>query len=151
MKRVALGIVALIFTSLLGVAIWKTTLDPTIYPVSFCDLIRDARRYDQKLVRVQVMYDSGVDTSSLFDPTCAGVDAWIRPTCSTSEACHEIYRMIEKARRDAGHPWEGKVKLEVTGRYYASALDPAPTQGFRKVHVLEMIEGKDAKFIGEEK
>ena len=147
MKRAALGVVVFIFTSLLGVVVWRFSFDSAIYPVTFCDLIQDSRRYDQKLVRVQVIYNSGIDIASLRDSSCNGNDAWIRPTCSASEACLEI----DKARQDAGSRWSGAVRLEVTGRYYASVSDPDPNQGPGKVHVLEIIEGKDAKFIGEDR
>jgi hypothetical protein len=151
MKRAALGVVVFIFTILLGVVVWRFSLDSAIYPVTFCNLIQDSRRYDRKLVRVQVIYNSGIDTASLTDSSCKGNDEWIRPTCSASDGCLEIYGMMDKARQNAGSRWGGAVRLEVTGRYYASVRDPDRNQGSGKVHFLEIIEGKDAKFISEDR
>lgn len=149
MLRFTLGAIALIIMFVLGVVVWKATLDTNIYSVTFCDLVRDANHYDGRLVRVQVIYSSGVDTAILTDPACDVGDAWIRPACSGR--CSEIYGMIERKRQEAGHPRMGKVRLEVVGRYYASAFDTNPNQSLRKVRMLYMKEINDARFIDEVK
>ena len=115
-------------------------LDSTVYPVKLCDLVRDSNRYDGKLVRVRAFYNQGIDTSSLDDSAC---DAWLRPSCAGSaEACEKIWDRVLKAFRN-GHTF--KVRVDVVGRYTADVEDPDPNQGGSHIHLLEILELKDAQ------
>jgi len=121
----------------------KATPDSTVYTVSFCDLIRNPQRYDQKLVRVKAVYGSGIDTSALSDPSCKRDDAWARDSCpATDVSCDEVYKPIEEALRSSP---SFEAEVDVVGRYVASAEDPALNQTRKYVHMLEIREVKSAK------
>src|SRR5207237_8676236 len=112
MKRLTSGIAIAICTFFIGVAvamIWLRHIEMTpittpaksnilapqavpdsmVYSVQLCDLVRDSTRYDQKIVRIQAIYQNDTDTSALVDPDCVG--AWLRPTCDIkNSSCNEI-------------------------------------------------------------
>jgi len=118
----------------------QATPDATIYTVKFCDLVQGSNRYDNKLVRIQAIYEQGVDTSALTGPSC---DGWIRDTCSASgETCGKIYDRIWAVINSSK---SYRVKVEVIGRYHASAKDVGITQPPGFVHLLEITELKNAK------
>jgi hypothetical protein len=46
-------------------------LDPNIYSVPFCELIKDPERVDGKLIRMQAIFDNGVDWAHIRDGAIA--------------------------------------------------------------------------------
>jgi len=141
-KHFAVALLVLVLTLMAGIGLWRTALDQTIYSVSFCELIREPHRYDQKIVHVQAIYNQGAETSALSDPTCKGDGAWIRPECS-SKSCDKIDESLKRVRRLLSSPADlDQVRVDVIGRYYAQAADDPINQPLRKVHVLEIIDVK---------
>jgi hypothetical protein len=111
----------------------KTTSDPTVYSVKFCELIRNSDKYDGKIVRIQTSYRQGIDTSALTDSKC---EDWLRPQCDIKEVhCKEIWDRI--AFRN--------LRLDVVGRYTADIVDPNPLQNGYHVRLFEILELKSAK------
>ncbi len=114
--------------------------DSTAYEVNLCDLVRDSKRYDGKIVRTRAFYVQGVDTSSLDDPAC---DAWLRPSCAASdEECDKIWARIIGVMR-SGRSF--RVRVDVVGRYKADVADPIWNQGGAHVHLLEILALKGAR------
>lgn len=51
-------------------------LDPTIHQATLCELIRHPYAYDRKLIRLQTVYDNGIDGAGLVG-TCDGKSVWL--------------------------------------------------------------------------
>ena len=112
-----------------------TALDTTVYSVDFCDLVRNSKQYDGKIVRTQASYYQGADTSSLIDSRCKG---WVLPDCNNENVqCEKIWSQLHL----------GETKVDIVGRYKADTVDPNPFQDGYRVNLLEIFELKSAKPI----
>ena len=118
----------------------EATPDSTIYSVKLCDLVRDSKRYDGKIIRTQAFYEQGVDTSALTDSAC---EAWLRPSCAATDAsCEKVWDRITKVLISSQ---SYRVRIDVIGRYTDDMVDPNPLQGGSHVHMFEILELKGAK------
>jgi hypothetical protein len=117
-----------------------TNADPTIYTVKFCDIFRDPKRYDGKIIRIKAFYWQGIDTNALEDSACK---EWMRPTCSNAHKaeCESAFDRIIKVMDESNG---SMTKIDVIGRYTDDIIDPDPFQQGR-VHLFEIIELKTAK------
>lgn len=104
----------------------KAALDPTIYPVLFCDLIQFPERYDRKLIRTRAIFVHSVDYFYLKDDTCPVDDvqvAAVGPIESDdklvgSQSRRRIGAVLERLLRQRdGAPLE--VNADMVGRFYA--------------------------------
>lgn len=145
MKRITIRVAVALCTFIIGIivaAVWlispashisDATLDSTIYPVKFCELIRNSEKYDGKIVRIQALYEQGIDTSALTDSDC---EEWLRPRCNREDApCEKIWSDIGLSN----------ARVDVIGRFTADIVDPDPNQNGYHVRLFEMLELKDAK------
>jgi hypothetical protein len=118
----------------------QDSLDSAVYSVKLCDLARDSKHYDGKIVRIRAFYNQGVDTSSLDDSAC---DSWLRPSCASSDkSCEKIWDRITKVLL-SDHSF--RVRVDVVGRYIADVEDIDPNQGGSHVHLFEILELKGAQ------
>jgi hypothetical protein len=106
----------------------KTSFDPKVYSVSFCELVKNPVSYDRKLIRMQAVFVNDVDWAYLASDACPdengvvqAVDA-IEPDDKLieSKSRDQIGPLLDKLIRE-GRPLE--VKVEMLGRFYASSRD----------------------------
>ena len=113
----------------------ETIPDSTIYSVNFCELVRNPKHYDGKIIRTKASHLQGIDTSSLSDSKCQG---WIRPSCNVENApCEKIWNRIGF----------GVTKVDIVGRFNADIVDRNPSQNGYRVNLIEILELKSAKPI----
>ncbi len=113
----------------------KATPDSTVYFVNFCELVRDSKQYDGKIIRTQASHLQGIDSSALTDSKCQG---WIRPSCNIKDApCEKIWSQTDF----------GETKVEVIGRYNVNVADLNPGQNGHRVNLLEILELKKVKSV----
>ena len=102
----------------------NAALDPKIYSIPFCELIKNPERYDRKLVRMRAIFDNGVDWPHIKDDACPEDDAVVGAVGTIeandklveSKSPDKINPMIETLLRD-GDPLE--VNVDMVGRFYA--------------------------------
>lgn len=111
----------------------ENTPDSTVYSVNFCELLRNPKNYDGKIVRTRASYLRGIDFSSLSYSKCQGR---VSPSCNSKNApCEEIWSRIGV----------GENEVDVIGRFNADVVDPSSTQNDYRVNLLEILEVKSAK------
>jgi hypothetical protein len=122
----------------------KAALDPTVYPVSFCELIQHPDRFDRKLVQTRAIFVNDVDWAFIKDAACENEDAMIEYI----GAREPNDKLIEAQRPDKigailkTYLREGKelpeVNIEFVGRFYAEGKNR------HRVAILREIEAKPA-------
>ena len=87
----------------------------------FCDLVTRPNDFDDKMVRVQAVFESTWEWARLYDATCRNRNnyVWPRFQCNTIEACETFSRRIEKDM--VGNPFRGqRVGITAVGRFRAA-------------------------------
>ena len=102
----------------------KASLDPNVYSIPFCYLIRNSHSYDRKLVRVRAIVDNGIDWPSLRHDGCEGEISLIgavEPNDRLIEAksFSHIRVVFDRLKREK---WQGPLEAnaDVVGRFYFS-------------------------------
>lgn len=103
----------------------KAALDPTVYPVPFCELIQNPDRYDRKLIRTRAIFVHSVDFFFLKDDACSKDDVQVAAVgpierddkLVESKSRHKIGAVMEKLLRESDGPRE--VNANMVGRFYA--------------------------------
>lgn len=134
MKHLRIKIIIAAFTFVVGVsaaAIWliKFKPDTNVYSVSFCDLMRDSKLYDGKVIETVASYQQGYEASFLINSDCKGS---ITNTCSLdSESCNKLFNTLANSA-------ELNQTRIIQGRYHDSAYDDF--DGY--VHQIEVLQVK---------
>lgn len=82
--------------------------------VSFCELVRNADRFHEKVVRVKVIYEKGFEKSYLYDPECRS---------NTSQMWVNYHKSFvqdgdsEEARKNRMISGFGRWSVTVVGRF----------------------------------
>jgi hypothetical protein len=123
----------------------QPTIDYTIYPVSFCDLIRDPTRYDGKLVRTKCTYVFDVDFYYLTSDKCGTKDIQVTLAAvesgdkslesKSTERVAPIFEWLARRDRNA------EVEIDVVGRFYIK-------DKLHNVPAFAMLDILDAKPTG---
>jgi hypothetical protein len=134
MKRFRNRIIISILTFALGVsavAIWlvKFKSDPKIYSVEFCDLMRESKNYDGKIIEIQVSYEQWDHGSVFTDSNCKEL---VNATSSLGE---ESWKKVFNSLHES---LERKEKITVIGRYHDSEY--RRHWGYR--HEIDILEVK---------
>jgi len=103
----------------------SAALDPTIYPIPFCELMKSPERYNRKLIRTRAIFDNGEDWSSLKHDDCpagngrVGVIGAVEPNDQLIEA-NSTSRIRSVLDRLISENWEGpfEVDADMVGRFY---------------------------------
>ena len=124
----------------------EAALDPTVYSVPFCELLRNSTQYNRKLIRTRAVFDNGVDWASLRHDDCPGDDHVV----GAVGAVEPNDQMIEaRSRRRIGivvdrllrEKWEGplEVDADMIGRFY---VEP---NGRRQFAILYEFEARPTR------
>ena len=103
----------------------QLALDPKVYSVRFCDLIRDPERYNRKLIRMDATFVNDVDWAYLKSDSCPDADSMLEAVGAVEEndklveakSRDEIGRVLDKLLRQGVTPLE--VRAQMVGRFYA--------------------------------
>ena len=105
----------------------EAALDPTVYSVPFCELLRDPDRYHKKLIRTQAIFVNGVDWFSIRSDQCSDQNG----TVAAVGAVEANDKLIESASSDQIGPmikellrqdyYDVEVHADMVGRFYAGA------------------------------
>ncbi len=138
MKHLRINIIISVFTLIIGVVavtFWLIKSKPSsnVYSISFCDLMRESKHYDGKVIETKVSYQQGYEASFLIDSDCKGSITTTCPLDLDKEFCDKIFNSMDKYTKSS------QVKFTVIGRYYDSKYDSF--DGY--VHLIEILEVKD--------
>ena len=102
--------------------------------VAYCDLVKDAASYDQKIIRVRAVYFGGFESSVFYDGACRGRETWVNfdPAYqkSTEPKILDTYFRIVKASLDENS--EG-----VYPRWWVEILVVGRFEGVKRTHEYE--------------
>lgn len=115
--------------------------DPNIYTVNFCDVFREPKRYNGKIIRIKAFYNQGIDTSSLSDSSCK---EWMR-LYSHSVYEKEGAEAFNRIRKVMDFNQSNRTRIDVIGLYTDDIVDPDTNQNGYHIHLFEVIELKSAK------
>lgn len=91
-------------------------LSQQLETVSLCELTQHWEKYDHKVVRIEVIYRVGNETSEVYDPNCPTSDhtAWVylRPYGSTSPDPPELQKRLGELLTK-----NGRARIAVVGRF----------------------------------
>jgi hypothetical protein len=151
MKRLTIRIAIACCTFIVGVvaaSVWfgkpapipTATPDPTVYSVALCDLVRDAKRFDGKIVRIQAFSEQGTEDGTLTDSACK---AYLHPFCAATDgSCMEIMDRLTEVRISSN---SFRLRIDVVGRYADDMAPPGTPQSDSHPHAFEMLELKEAR------
>jgi hypothetical protein len=117
----------------------------TIEEISLCRLTQDWRKYDHKIVRIKAIYDTGNETSEVYDPACPTSDhtAWVAllPYGSPSpispelkEQLNELLKHSSRARITVVGEFDGPKKVDVSPALSPEAADAQRATNSRYGH-----------------
>ena len=111
-----LGVVLTALLFCLGVSVPATQNNNSspasdVKTVPFCDLVRDPKLYDGKLVRVRAIFSSNFEKSVLSAPDCPAEATWLHVPDSYA-SCTK--RKVQKKFEDA--PWGQGRDIVIIGR-----------------------------------
>jgi hypothetical protein len=122
--------------------------------VPFCDLIKQAETYENKLVRVRASFVSNFESAVLYDSGCndKGNQVEFILDCSGDGSCKEMQEILSKDLK--GDPFSGmRADLVMLGRLTRnrnSTLgeeDGGPALSFRVSQIQETIQPAPKKSI----
>ena len=104
------------------------SFDPTIYSVSFCELVKNPVLYDRKLIQRQAVFVNGVDWAYIASDACPDENGTVQAVAAlepndkllASTLRDQIGPLLDRLIR-AGRPLE--ISAEMLGRFYASGPD----------------------------
>ena len=122
----------------------KAAIDPTVYPVSFCELIQHPGRFDRKLVQTRAIFVNDVDWAFIKDEACENEDSMVEyigarePNDKLIEAQSpdKIGAILKTYLREGKELPE--VNIEFVGRFYAEGKNR------HRLAILQEIDAKPA-------
>jgi hypothetical protein len=116
-------------------------LDPTVYSVPFCELLRNPERYHRKLIRTRAIFDNGIDWASLRHDDCSAYDNLVGATGAVepndqlieAHSRSQIGFVLDRLMKEK---WDGplEVDADMVGRFY---VEPNGTRRFAILYELE--------------
>ena len=107
-----------------------TALDSSKIPtVSYCDLIKNARAYDKKIVRVRAIYFSGFEKIYLYDDRCEANQPPSAPENVPAETWAQFDKSFETKGDSAAAKLNnqlnnfGRKDVTVVGKFYSTGED----------------------------
>ena len=122
--------------------------------VLFCDLIKHADKYENKLVRLRASFASNFESAVLYDSDCndRGNQVEFILDCPSTGSCKEMQETLDRSLK--GDPFSGmRVDLVMIGRLTRIRVstevegDGEPTLGFRVSQIQETIQRPPEKSI----
>ena len=106
----------------------KASLDPRVYSVPFCELVKNPVAYDRKLIQMDAVLVNDVDWAYVVSDACAdekGVVAAIdaiegNDKLIQASSRDQIGPLLDRLLRE-GRPLE--INVEMMGRFYAGGRD----------------------------
>jgi len=106
----------------------KESLDPKIYSVPFCEVIKNTQLYDRKLIRMQAVFVNDVDRAYVASDRCPDEDGAVQAEAALepndklieSGIADQIGPLLVTLFRE-GRPLE--VRAEMLGRFYSGGRD----------------------------
>jgi hypothetical protein len=98
--------------------------------VVFCELVKQAETYENKLVRMRASFISNFESNVLYDVDCYDKDTQVESIldCPTESLCKEIQETLGKSLK--GDPFSGmRADLVMVGRL---RIVKVPSEGARK-------------------
>ena len=110
--------------------------------VAYCDLIRNPKRYDDKLIRIRAIYRYGYEWSQFYCPGCLSEgETWVDFEKSFKSCARSV---VSKRIGDNG--FKGRtVELLVVGKFYGSDVGYGHMNAYRFKFVVRCVE--EAKII----
>jgi len=89
--------------------------------VSLCELTRDWKKYDDKVIRIKAIYRAGAETSEVYDIACPDSDhvAWVPPNLAKMAPSNMVDKMSQllkfsgRAQIVAVGEFDGPKKVEI--------------------------------------
>ena len=105
----------------------EAALDPKIYSVAFCDVLKDPSRYHRKLIRTSAIFVNDVDWAYLRNDACPNEDEGVRAVGALesndilieSKSRDQIGPMIDRLLKQDSFFLE--VNADMVGRFYAGS------------------------------
>lgn len=119
----------------------KADIDSNIYPVTFCDLSENSKKYDGKLVRVKAIHGGlGIDTPTFLAVDECDEQIWV--TCKMDgDSCVKMY---DQLRSIGGVKDPGALpQIDAVGRFKADSklpqmLSPSETKRGKLFEITEL-------------
>src|SRR5687768_8178041 len=105
----------------------EAALDPTIYSVPFCDMLKDTTRYHRKLIRTSAIFVNDVDWAYIRNDACPNEDGGVRAVGALelndmlieSKSRDQIGPIIDRLLKQDSFFLE--VNADMVGRFYAGS------------------------------
>ncbi len=115
--------------------------------VSYCELVRDAQRYKDKLVRVHAQYRTGFEMSYLYDLECvkgktaleqaaARQETWLGFDTAHQSCWQPALAPLHKTNGGRG----ATADVTVVGKFYGAGDRPKPAPGGKYQFIAQCLE-----------
>lgn len=114
--------------------------------VSFCDLIRDPARFDNKTVRTRAIFFRNLENEDLNDPTCGIEDTyvWVEFDPGYVSADDELKKEFDRTLCPSQPCPTGRAKVTVVGRFDGPSGGPyGHLGGYRFRFLLMRLESAE--------
>jgi hypothetical protein len=120
---------------------------PEIPTVSYCELVRDPQRYNDKVVRVHAQYRTGFEVSYLYDLECvkgktaleqaaARQETWLGFDAASQSCWQPALAQLHKTNGGRGATGD----VTVVGKFYGAESRRQPAPGGRYQFIAQCLE-----------
>jgi hypothetical protein len=101
-KALRVLLLGFLITELTPIGVWRvqTSAQENGEVVSLCELTKDWKKYDHKVVRIRAIYRTGPETSEVYDLDCPDSDhvAWVPPDLAKMAPADMVDKMSRLLR-----------------------------------------------------